>query len=283
MAAVKPLRLSHPTVLRIFKLATQKDVRNHQQTCVASGTKLVRDLSKRHHFKQILCNRSDDPALDGVRSDEVTIVDENSLRRISQTIEFSGLIGTLPQPPAQRDLGDPRLVLVLDYIEDAGLMGTLLRTALAFEWQAVFFLPKCKPDPWDPLVIRASQGALFDLPWRQGSYQSLHYFCERHGLQLCVSHANGADLGSPSYKPPRKGVALMLREENLAPFGPPREAKKVKVPHPFAAVGASPNEDEVPFDSRALDVAVAGGILMHHMKYFHYPQVARSASVTSPG
>merc|ERR1712048_1383419 len=101
------------------------------------------------------------------------------------------------------------------------------------------------------------------------------------GLPLCVSHSDGTDIGSAAYEPPPRGLALLLREEYVAPWGPPRNALKITVPDPWRHRREQPR-DGVPFDPRALDVAVAGGILMHHLKHFHSPRVSRSPYLASP-
>lgn len=100
-------------------------------------------------------------------------------------------------------------------------------------------------------------------------------------MSLCVSHSEGADIGSASYEPPPNGLALLLREEYVAPWSPTRAALKIKVPDPWRH-RREPPPDGQPFEPRALDVAVAGGILMHHIKHFHYPEVSRSPFVASP-
>eukprot|EP00927_Polykrikos_kofoidii_P003750 TRINITY_DN11513_c0_g2_i2.p1 TRINITY_DN11513_c0_g2~~TRINITY_DN11513_c0_g2_i2.p1 ORF type:complete len:305 (+),score=45.16 TRINITY_DN11513_c0_g2_i2:124-1038(+) len=300
----RPLRPNDRLVQELIKLTTEKFQRHSRKKCVVAGTKLVQDLGQRHHFKEVLSPQVHDPALEGLRAESFHVAELKSLRRIAQLTIFNGLLGTLDMPSPSKDLGDARLLLCLDYVEDPGVLGTLLRTAVAFEWQAVFLLPNCA-DPFDPLAIRASQGAIFDLPFRRGSYTALQQLCERKGLQLCVSHSAGVDIGSRSYRPPPQGVALLLREEHASPFAPPQSALKIRVPNPWTVshvsgaslqprlenaargeevMSASSVEEEVNlgFDPRSLDVAVAGGILLHHIKHFHYPHVSRSPFLKSP-
>lgn len=289
-AALAPRRLRPKDALvqEFAKLVARKDYRNGKRRCVVSGTKLVRDLGRRHAFREILyapdlpIGANGEPtALEGLRAEARYVAEERSLRAITQLASFDGLIASLDQPQATGELGDLRLLLCLESVQDPGLMGTLLRTALAFQWQAVFFLPGCA-DPFDPLVVRASQGALFDLPYSVGTHVELSRLRRQKGLQLCVSHARGEDVGAAAVSTPRpRGVALLLREEYAASAAPPRDAVKIKVPDPFASSVASSSREDCPFDARSLDVAVAGGILMHHIRHFHYPQVSRSPVLAS--
>ena len=58
--------------------------------------------------------------------------------------------------------------LVLDGVQDPGNVGTILRTADAFETDGVFLLPGCA-DLYSPKTVRATMGALFRRPvWQVG-------------------------------------------------------------------------------------------------------------------
>jgi hypothetical protein len=56
-------------------------------------------------------------------------------------------------------------------------------------------------------------------------------------------------------------AAIARREEYAAPWGPPKEAMRIRIPEPAVP------PDGGAFDPRSLDVAVSGGILMHHIKH----------------
>ena len=49
----------------------------------------------------------------------------------------------------------------------------------------------------------------------RGTMDRLQKFCAKKDLELCVSHHDGADIGSASYQPPPKGLALLLREDRV--------------------------------------------------------------------
>lgn len=268
---MRALRLKDPVVQEVLRLSELAEHRRNKQRCVIAGTKLVRDLSRRHRLHDLLIRRPDDAASEGLEAEKTHVVDEKSLRRCAQLTQFDGLVATVDMPKPRQDLERLKLLLCLDHIEQPGLLGTVLRTAMAFQWQGVFFLPNCA-DPFDQKCIRASQGALFEIPHARGTMEDLHRLCERLRLQLCVSHSQGADIGRADYDPPPDGLALLLREEYAAPWGPPREALKIRIPDPLQQRRRPDSLDKSElFDCRALDVAVAGGILMHHIRYFHYP------------
>lgn len=79
-----------------------------------------------------------------------------------------------------------RTYLVLDGLQDPGNLGTILRTADAFEADGVFLLPGCA-DLWNPKTVRSSMGAVFRLPAWSCSLEELHALAEEAGLPLAGS------------------------------------------------------------------------------------------------
>ena len=82
-----------------------------------------------------------------------------------------------------------RTYLVLDGLQDPGNLGTILRTADAFEADGLFLLPGCA-DPWSPKTVRAAMGALFRRPVWQTERAELQAVLSRAGIPLI-----GAALG----------------------------------------------------------------------------------------
>lgn len=75
---------------------------------------------------------------------------------ISDTVTSQGVIAAFQKPPTLSTLPVPKnknaLVLVLDRPSDPGNVGTLIRTAYAFDVDAVVVAEGC--DVWSPKVIR---------------------------------------------------------------------------------------------------------------------------------
>lgn len=61
-----------------------------------------------------------------------------------------------------------RKVVYLDHVSDPGNVGTILRTALAFDYDAVIFSDGCC-NPYNEKVVSASKGAIFFMPILHGS------------------------------------------------------------------------------------------------------------------
>jgi hypothetical protein len=103
-----------------------------------------------------------------------------------------GLLATLPIPtPLSLESFDAKRFLVLDGIEDLGELGTLIRSASAFYWDAVWITHSCG-DPFDPACIRSSQGALFELPYRVGSIENALKHARKVSTTLKLKAVEGA-------------------------------------------------------------------------------------------
>ncbi|CAK9063397.1 unnamed protein product [Durusdinium trenchii] len=98
------------------------------------------------------------------------------------------------------------------------------------------------------------------MPYFKGDLEVLQKFCRAQRLTLASPHIHGTRLQDFQ----AHGVALLLREEHLTPYAPPGSAVKLQVPDPWENAPRTP--DTEPFDMRALDTAIQGGILMHQLK-----------------
>ncbi|VVB09834.1 unnamed protein product [Arabis nemorensis] len=78
-------------------------------------------------------------------------------------------------------------VLVLDRIQDPGNLGTLIRSAMAFNWDGAFLLPGCC-DPFNDKALRASRGASFQLPIVSGSWNRLQLLEHEFQMKLLAGH-----------------------------------------------------------------------------------------------
>ena len=78
---------------------------------------------------------------------------------------------------------DGRRYVVLDGVQDPGNVGTILRTADAFQADGVFLLPGCA-DLYNPKTIRATMGAVFRCPVWTCAPEQLRALLSRSGLSL---------------------------------------------------------------------------------------------------
>jgi len=97
---------------------------------------------------------------------EMLVFTEALFRQISPVMTPTGLLAEISEPNEQtgEDSGD---VLALAGVQDAGNLGTLLRTALAAGVRNVW-LDTGTAHAWSPKAMRAGMGAQFSLRLREG-------------------------------------------------------------------------------------------------------------------
>ena len=96
----------------------------------------------------------------------VTVVEDKLFSELMTTTSSCGVLALAKIPREDRAAvprWTPQLILVADAIQDPGNLGTLFRSALAAEMGGVILMRGCV-DPYNPKVVRAAAGALFDLP-----------------------------------------------------------------------------------------------------------------------
>jgi TrmH family RNA methyltransferase len=155
----------------------------------------------------------------------------------------AALLPSLELPPR------PRL-LVLDAIQDPGNVGTLLRTAAAFDVTATLAMPGTV-DLWNGKVVRSAMGALFHRPALFCTWEALDEFLRANDIPLWGAEQSGDSLADLS--PPR-ALALVVGNEGsgLGDAALERSARRVAIP-------ISPMVE-------SLNVAVAAGILLYHLR-----------------
>ena len=88
------------------------------------------------------------------------------LKSITDTKTSQGVIGLFQRPRWKAEQIFSRadaLVVALDGVQDPGNVGTIVRLAAAFDTAGIVLLPGCA-DPFGPKAIRASAGAILNVP-----------------------------------------------------------------------------------------------------------------------
>lgn len=232
----------HPLVKHFVKLRNDAAYRNEQKLLVLEGLKPIKEMS--WHLKRLLYtaeHTSDVACLPG----EKILITEGILNKISGMESPEGLIAEIAMPSFV-SLEKERLVLALDGVSDPGNVGTLLRTALALGWGAVYFLPGCC-DPFNDKALRSARGAQFKLKLAKGSAEALQMWVEKTKTNAWV-----ADLGGHSPEQIRGNANCLLVLGNEA-HGASAEVRRFCQPVTIPMLG----------DMESLNVAVAGGILLY--------------------
>ena len=185
------------------------------------------------------------------RGIELAQVSERDFASASDTDAPQGLLAVAEIP--QRALGSVSLpersrALVLDAIQDPGNVGTILRTAAAFDVALTVVTPGTV-DLWNAKVVRSAMGALFHHNALHTSWTELDTFLDDNDVTMWGTDAAGAPLGDRP-APSRLAVVVGNEGSGLTNDARSRASHMVSIP-------TSSSVD-------SLNVAVATGILLHH-------------------
>jgi len=180
-------------------------------------------------------------------------VTPEQFRRISRTERASGVAAILRQRVQtlnQVNLTDHPYWTALRHIRSPGNFGTLMRTSAA-TGAAGFILLGDNIDPFDPIVVRASMGALFKQTVVRTTAEQLRRWVGMNNIQVIGASPDGTeDYRQVSYTRP---ALLMLGSERKGLTDEQRSMCNCIVRIPMAE------------GMDSLNVAVAGSLLMYEV------------------
>lgn len=174
---------ANSTIQHLRKLLASRKYRYEARAFVADGSKLAAEALRWGLGVEALILREgvDFPVPAGVREIRVP---EGLMKDVSRMEAPQGVLA-LCRMPEPRPLELKPGTLILDGIQDPGNLGTILRTADAFELPVV--LAEGCADPYGEKVVRATMGAVFRCPPVQASNQEILAQCRKQGIPLCVT------------------------------------------------------------------------------------------------
>lgn len=173
----------NPLVQQVRKLLTSRKAREEAGLFVSDGTKLLAEAVR-------YC-----PGLDTVfLTDGVEAQVPESCRRIRVSREVMEAISPMESPqgavflcrlPEKRAFVPEKGMLLLDGIQDPGNVGTILRTADA--WNVPVALLEGCADPFSHKVVRASMGAVFRRDITVTTWDAARESCRQAGIPVAVT------------------------------------------------------------------------------------------------
>lgn len=169
------------------------------------------------------------------------IVSDEILKKLSNNVSPEGVVFIAKENEIKPEKEDK--ILYLDHIADPGNMGTLIRTALAFDYDLIV-VSENSVSIYNEKVVNSSKGAIFAMPIKVGD---LTPYLDSH--QIIVSLLSDDSVSLDELNVEEKFVLILGNESH----GVKRDSKRnatVKVKIPIKNIDS-------------LNVAVAGGILMN--------------------
>jgi RNA methyltransferase, TrmH family len=212
----------------------KKKVRDEEQQYVIEGDKLIREYLKAGIKLQLLVAKPE--FINSLPSDQKAIIEEienasyDDLKHMStlKTPHNALAVVRMPDPDINLPEVFKGLSVALDFVQDPGNLGTIIRTAAWFGIRYIFCSENCV-DVYNPKVVQASMGAILHV--------KVHY-CD---LKKFLSDASkkkapvyGALLEGESIyssRPGRKGIILLGNEsKGISPDLMPFVTKKLVIP-----------------------------------------------------
>ena len=183
-----------------------------------------------------------------------TIIEEVSpelLKKISDTETSQGILVVLPfvNLPIPKHFN---FAFALDNIRDPGNLGTILRSAAAFDIQAVF-VPPGTTDIFAPKVVRSAMGAHFHLPIITIPVQRINQICEQQNPPLKIYLAD-VQTGKPCWQ-------LDLTQPILIIIGGEAHGASSKMRN----IAAESIRIPMPGGTESLNAAIAASILAYEV------------------
>lgn len=232
----------NPWIKRLAKLNTSSSYRREEKTLLLEGKKLIEEWQKKSPVKKLFVKEGFSP----LGETSPIYLKEELCKKISSLKTSDGYFAEI-ECPSESSLEGCSSVLVIDRLQDPGNLGTLIRSALAFNFDGLFILNH-SVDPFSPKVIRSSMGACLHIPIMRGDTAKFYEWVESQKMNVYLADALGKPIEELKIEKP---LALVLGNEANGTMLDHTSFQKVSIP--------IDNVD-------SLNVAIAGSLLMYQVK-----------------
>ncbi|WP_099362127.1 TrmH family RNA methyltransferase [Fredinandcohnia onubensis] len=241
----------NPQIKQWKKLHTKKE-RDKSRTFMIEGFHLVEEALKSDVVIQelIISESTDIPSGWNVDDLSITIVTEKIMQEISDTDTSQGVAAVCEQYSVNEGGKFSRLLLI-DAVQDPGNLGTMIRTADAAGIDAVI-IGEGSVDVYNSKVIRSTQGSIFHIPIIKENLHDTILKLKQNEIKVYgTSLKNAVD-----YKQASVGNSFALIVGNEGNGVEPDLLEKTDQNLYIPIFGRS----------ESLNVAVAAGILLYHLR-----------------
>ena len=172
--------------IKDIKKLNQKKYRDKTDLFLVEGEHLVLEAYKAGCLKEVLLEENAIFPIDV----ETSYVSNNILTYISELETPPSMIGVCKKKSFDNNYGFK--ILALDAIQDPGNLGTIIRSAVAFNIDTIV-LGKGTVDVYNSKVVRASQGMLFHVNIVEDSLENIIPELKKNGCSIIgtkVTHGN---------------------------------------------------------------------------------------------
>ena len=157
---------------------SQKKYRDAYNLFLVENEHLIKEAIEANILEELVIIEEE---VDKYDFNNITIVTDNIMKKISSSTSTAKAIGVCHK--VNLDINNPRRVVILDDIQDPGNLGTIIRTATAFGYDAIYLsLESC--DQYNSKVIQSSQGALFKMPIYRSNLKDIITSLKKDGFYI---------------------------------------------------------------------------------------------------
>jgi TrmH family RNA methyltransferase len=182
---------ANPRVTRWRALMREARERRSRKRALIEGEHLVAAcLDAGWKLETLLLSKSAVARFQGLerRAGPAVVLADAVFRSIADTETPAGIAAEIVLPASSANLGNAPGCIFLEGVQDAGNVGTILRTAAAFGVAHAVLAPGCA-DAWSAKVLRAGMGAHFAMSIEENA--DLGEAIQRFGGRLLCTLASG--------------------------------------------------------------------------------------------
>ncbi len=230
--------------IKEIKKLNQKKYRDKSNLFLIEGEHLVLEAYKTGNIKELILEQDTVLPLDV----DTMYVTNDIINYISDTMSPQNIMAVCNKLDEKEDIGNR--ILILDDINDPGNLGTIIRSAVAFNVDTIV-LSKDTVDLYNPKVLRSTQGMLFHINIIRKDLNNYIKELKKKGYQLLSTNVEyGKNVNSISKN--EKCAIIMGNEAN----GVKSELAQLCDDYLYIDM----NED-----CESLNVAVATSIILYEM------------------
>ena len=140
--------------IKYYTKLNDKKYRKSEKLFIAAGEHLVTEALKKNIVKEILLLNGEENVYG-----DVTYVTSDILKKVSGLTNYPKVLAICY---IKDDLKIEGNVVALDNIKDPGNLGTIIRSAVAFNYDTILLSEECV-DVYNSKVVRATEGMLFNV------------------------------------------------------------------------------------------------------------------------
>lgn len=158
--------MQNPIIKLIRELQKKKAARKKNQLFIVEGVRAVQEIPPHIIMKYlIVSDKLDEAVYSTLAVREVLVLPEQLFSEISDTQTPQGMMAVVQMPNLsleEMSISDEPY-LILENLQDPGNLGTIIRTAHAFNFKGIF-ITKGSVDLYSPKVVRSTMSSLFYMP-----------------------------------------------------------------------------------------------------------------------